>query len=256
MPQKPDLEQINHLVEQHFDALAPTYEPKAANRRAYLEGIDRRIIAYLQTQGTPLTILDVGCGTGRRSAGLKAQLPASRLFGCDLSANMLNAALDSNLNGISRQPMTDLSWTSDTFDAVFCLFNSFGYLPTPAQRSRALSEFARVLKKGGSLLIDVMNRWHLGEGVHFHRSFGRAVWEAFQARLGPGTGAGNKFFQIEVDGQSVPGFVHGFTNGEMRKLLREAGLEVVHFAIVGYDTGETRRRITQGQLFYIARKPR
>ena len=254
MPQKPEVEQISHLVEQHFDALAPTYEPKAANRRAYLEGIDRRIIAYLQTQGTPLTILDVGCGTGRRSARLKAQLPASRLVGCDLSANMLHTALDNGLNGISRQPMTDLSWAGDTFDAVLCLFNSFGYLPTPAQRSRALSEFARVLKAGGFLFMDVMNRWHLGEGIRFHRPLWRAVWETVQAHLGPGIGAGNKFFHLEIDGRSVPGFVHGFTDGEMRKLLRKAELEVVHFEIVGYDTGEARRRITQGQLFYIARK--
>ena len=247
---------ISQLVERHFDALASTYEPKAANRRAYLEGIDRRIVAHLQAQPGPLTLLDVGCGPATRSSRLKAQIPGVHLFGCDLSANMLQAARQQNLDGLSRQTMTDLAWASQTFDAVLCLFNSFGYLATAMQRRRALAAFARVLKPGGFLLIDVMNLWHLGEGVHFRRSLPRALWEVARSRLLPGIGVGNKFFRLNVEGQSVPGFVHGFTHREMRHLLQDAGLEIVRFEIVGYDTGETRSHLTQGQLFYVARKPR
>jgi SAM-dependent methyltransferase len=246
---------ITQLVANHFDALAPTYESKANNRRAYLDGIDARIVAHLTALGPGLNLLDVGCGTGRRSAGLKAQLPEARVFGCDLSAQMLHSARGARLDGLSQQTMTALAYASGTFDAVTCLFNTLGYLATPTQRRMAVSEFARVLRPGGWLFIDVMNLWHLGEGIRFRRSVWVALWEAATSWLRPGVGAGNKMFSLDINGRRVPGFVHGFTDREVQNLLRGACLIVERREIVGYDTGETRRGFTQGQLFYIARKP-
>jgi ubiquinone/menaquinone biosynthesis C-methylase UbiE/UDP-N-acetylglucosamine transferase subunit ALG13 len=246
---------IRQLVEKHFDTLAPTYDLKADNRRAYLDGVDARIIAHLSPLGPGLTVLDVGCGTGKRTAGLKARLPGSRFFACDLSAQMLKAARSAPLDGLSQQTMTALGYAANTFDAVLCLFNTLGYLATPTQRGMAMAEFARVLRPGGWLLVDVMNLWHLGEGLQFRRSLPTAIWEALIAQLRPDIGPGNKYFTLNINGHCIPGFVHGFTDGEMRRLLRQAGLEVVHSEIIGYDTGQTRRRLTQGQLFYIARKP-
>lgn len=45
----------------------------------------------------------------------------------------------------------------DTYDCVLILGNSLGYLPTPGGDRQILAEAARLLKRGGCLLVDIVN---------------------------------------------------------------------------------------------------
>jgi SAM-dependent methyltransferase len=70
-------------------------------RRYYLLGRDR-LIADLQPAGAA-SVLEIGCGTGRNLVHTALLYPDARLFGIDVSTEMLTSAL----NAISRRGLTD-----------------------------------------------------------------------------------------------------------------------------------------------------
>ena len=134
------------------------------------------------------------------------------------------------------------------------MFNVIGYLGTPTQRIRAFREFRRVLKPSGLLFVDFMNRWHLGEGLSFRQSVFTALRTYVRSLFPDLENRGNLFFTLSLNGRRIRGFVHGFSYGEVRRLLVKSGFDVVDSLVVGYDSGEIKRHRWQGQYFFIARK--
>jgi len=121
-------------------------------------------------------ILDVPCGFGRHLRRLA--LAGYRPFGVDLQlaylqfSQRLTCQSDSGPVPVAAADMGRLPFPSETFDAVANLFNSFGYFPDDpgpdgdqTTNSKVLAEFARVLKRGGRLLIDIANRDDLVEVI-------------------------------------------------------------------------------------------
>lgn len=98
-------------------------------------------------------VLDLCCGAGRhllpmRQAGLDA-------VGLDLSLQLLQAG---ELAGVAvRANALRVPFADGMFDVVTNLFSSFGYFPDYAAHHAVLAEVARVLKPGGSFIIDHMN---------------------------------------------------------------------------------------------------
>lgn len=70
-------------------------------RRYYLLGRER-LIADLQP-ASGANVLEIGCGTGRNLVHTALLYPHARLFGIDISTEMLTSAL----NAISRRSLTD-----------------------------------------------------------------------------------------------------------------------------------------------------
>jgi SAM-dependent methyltransferase len=111
-------------------------------------------------------VLDAPCGTGRLSRRLASA--GLEVTGVDLSAAFLDLARSEPAG-----PGADVSYiqgdlrrlpTPGPFDAVVCWFTSFGYHDDVDCR-RILSEFHRVLRPGGRLLIETMH--HDGVVRHF-----------------------------------------------------------------------------------------
>jgi len=117
--------------------------------------------------------LDMPCGFGRHLLALRALRPALALFGGDLHRRFLGEDGLRAAAGVCACDMRRLPFADASFDGVLNLLNSFGYYP-PATRGKAggktspkkkalddldiLSEWARVLRPGGRLVLDLANR--------------------------------------------------------------------------------------------------
>jgi SAM-dependent methyltransferase len=110
--------------------------------------------AMLQAIGDPrnLDVLDAGCGEGYLSRILARQ--DATVTGIDFSPKLIEAARQhSHLDELSVSfdvgSVDDLPYEADTFDLVTCN-HVMNDLRDP---SRSISEFARVLRQGGRLII-------------------------------------------------------------------------------------------------------
>jgi SAM-dependent methyltransferase len=96
-------------------------------------------------------VLDVGCGTGRYTLAI-ADKSGARIFGLDPSQEMLNQASRKPSAGRAvwiRGAAEQLPFPPATFDCVYMTM----VLHHVADRTRALLEICRVLKRGGRVVI-------------------------------------------------------------------------------------------------------
>lgn len=105
-------------------------------------------------------VLDDCCGFGRHGVALAEH--GLDVFGIDLSRDLLASAPELDgaagtiVGRLAQADMRALPFPDATFEAVVNLFTSFGYLGEDGD-ARALSEMARVLRPGGTLVMDLMN---------------------------------------------------------------------------------------------------
>ena len=97
--------------------------------------------------------LDVACGTGALARSVAEKMP--RIYGIDISMSMLEKATEyAREKGIknihfARANVERLPFPDDAFDWVTCT----GALHTFPDTGKALSEMARVMKKGAKLAV-------------------------------------------------------------------------------------------------------
>ena len=124
-----------------------------ASARREVEGLLARGVAPSGAR-----VLDLACGAGRHA---RALLEAGRdVVGLDLSADLLARALDADdarLTGrLVRGDVRHLPFRRAAFDAVTMLFSSWGYFDD-GDNERVLAAIQRVLRPGGTLVLDLMN---------------------------------------------------------------------------------------------------
>jgi SAM-dependent methyltransferase len=112
--------------------------------------------------GAGSRVLDVPCGTGRHAVALAAR--GHRVTCVDLSADYLAVTrrraeeIGVEVEAV-RGDMRDLEGLPrGSFDAVVNMYTSFGYFDRDEDNLRAVAAMAGVLRPGGRLLIDVVNR--------------------------------------------------------------------------------------------------
>ena len=103
-------------------------------------------------------ILDIACGNARHAKLLARK--HHHIFGTDLSATLLNSALQHKPNKayplLVQSDMRNLPF-GNCFDVALSLFTSFGYFRSETMNQQVIEEFARILKPDGRLVIDFLN---------------------------------------------------------------------------------------------------
>ena len=230
MPASP--ERIKEVNERYHDAAADSYDSKW--------GIDFGSIGQHQVTGKLRKALgrraeaafddglEIGAGTGYFSLNLLQAGVVERATATDISPGML-ATLERNAADLGLDVRTaateaeTLPFGDQTFDLVF----GHAVLHHIPDLRRAFSEFARVLRPGGTVafcgepsrygdfLAAVPKRTALLAAPVWRRAM-RASARDYEAEADP-NGHG---LEMEVD-------VHAFSPGDLRGLCRDAGLDEV-----------------------------
>lgn len=105
-------------------------------------------------------ILDLCCGIGRHSLELARR--GYNVVGVDLTEEYLaKARRKAKAEGLNVQFVRDdmrRFCLLDSFNAAINMYTAFGYFENPAEDRRVLANVYRSLRKGGTLIIDVIGK--------------------------------------------------------------------------------------------------
>lgn len=146
-------------------------------------------------------LLDVCCGPGRHALPLAAHGYA--VTGLDRDLRMLAQAASAAPAAWVAGDMRALPLADGCFDAVMCLWQSFGYFDA-ATNEGTLRQMAAKLRPGGRLLLDVYHRGFFAQpaqqGPRTWQRNGQAVTvtqgltgDRWQVQLAYGNGGGDQF---------------------------------------------------------------
>ncbi len=107
-------------------------------------------------------VLDAGCGNGRYLIPLAME--GYKIIGIDISGRMVsNLYSRIKSNNVSADvvlgDIRDLPIKNECVDVVICLFGVLSHIQGSSNRDKALSEFYRVLKPQGTLIVSVPNKY-------------------------------------------------------------------------------------------------
>ena len=199
-------------------------------------------------------VLDLCCGPGRHSVLLAQR--GYRVTGLDLSQPYLDlarraaadhrTAIETVLADMRAIPF------DSHFDAVINMYSSFGYLESEAEDLKVLESIARSLKRGGRLLLDMLNReWAVANYIQndWHAEPDGTLYVEHRALDLESSRMRVRFVIVGPDGsrRDSPGHdIRLYTLTEMKRLLARAGFAGVD-VYGGFDGEkygiETRRMI-------------
>jgi len=171
----------------------------------------------------PGRLIDLGCGTGRLAIPFAEQ--GFEVVGVDLSREMLLTAREKAND--QQLPLALLqanlcqleTFSANTFDYALLMFGTLGMIEGVAHRQAVIGHVGRILKPGGQVALHVHNIW---SNLFIP---GRRAWvvaDRCRARLSsPSAGDRRSPYR------GIPGmFMHYFSQGELKSLLRNAGLTI------------------------------
>lgn len=115
----------------------------------YLGTREALVLCLNQQLKKTAKILDAGCGTGGTSMFLKKKR-YTNVFGIEISPEALAYCKKRGIKNINLGSITKLPYLKESFDAVICMDVLYHQRVNPIL---AITEFNRVLKKGGLLYI-------------------------------------------------------------------------------------------------------
>lgn len=227
-----------------YDRLAPVYARVADERRAYLDAVERVIVAEVPPGSRSL--LDVGAGDGARSFHIARATGMQDLVLLEPSAAMRSHCPAEATVWAMRAE--DLHSRQGSFDVITCLWNVLGHIFPRAARVEVLRQFGRLAAPAGRIFIDVNHRYNA-------RHYGAAATAVrfLRDRVAPGDRNGDVTVTWDIKGSPCVTSGHVFTQAEFARVARAAGLSIEKRFVIDYSSGEVRRRSWEGNLLYVLR---
>jgi 2-polyprenyl-3-methyl-5-hydroxy-6-metoxy-1,4-benzoquinol methylase len=222
-----------------YDQIAPVFAELARERKAYLESIERLVIAAVPAGSRSL--LDIGAGDGSRARRIAQASGISELMLLEPATAMQRGGTD-----IRTMCAEDLHAIEGRFDVILCLWNVLGHIFPAAARIEVLRQFARVLTPYGRAFVDVSHRYN---ARHYGAvpTAARYINDLFAWR----EKSGDVTVGWDIGGKRTTTRGHVFTHREMRSMCRSAGLNIERRFVVDYATGQERQWVFEGHLLYV-----
>jgi 2-polyprenyl-3-methyl-5-hydroxy-6-metoxy-1,4-benzoquinol methylase len=232
-----------------YDRIAPEFKRISDDRRAYLDSIERLVIALVieESRRGARTLLDVGAGDGTRSLRVVKATGLKNFVLLEPSAGMRGNWPPN----IPTWPIrAEELWSKqDEFDVITCLWNVLGHIHPAQTRVEVLRQCARLLSPQGVILIDVNHRYNAR-----HYGWLPTLLRMARDRFLPGEQNGDVTARWSVDGATCSTKGHVFTDAEFRGMANGAGLAVRKVVAVDYRTGEIRSSKSAGSLLYVLQR--
>lgn len=173
-------------------------------------------------------ILDLGCGNGRSFELLKEK--KVEYHGLDFSEKLIGIAAEKYQNE-SLKPefkvgdVLKLPYEKESFDLIFAIA-VFHHLPSFDFRLQGLEEMKRVLKKDGLVL---MTNWNLWQGKYLWRTLKSSIASILENKLD----FGDVYVPWITPRAVVRRYYHSFTLGELERIVKKAGFEILENRLAG-----------------------
>ena len=177
-------------------------------------------------------VLDLPCGWGRLNPHLRDR--GLQVIGGDLSPLNLARHHSTQPTPLVRLDLRALPFRDAAAEGVFCAYTSWGYFATEAENLHQLTEFARVLRPDGVLLLDLAGRSRLQASVAEVDGYWMDYQEGYQERVTWSPDGRRIITERLCQGER---FCHDIwipTDREVRAALKAAGFQVAQ-AFGGLD---------------------
>jgi len=141
----------NAVHEREWDSTPhDDYEQICRDNRPVWDAIDAVAMKYCHG-----SVLEICCGNGRFLDVLRRDSRVKRVFGIDISLGMLRGAWNKGHHGLLQGSADDLPIQSGSMDAIASSGSGLSFL----NRENTYAEVARVLKRRGYFVFDLLNYW-------------------------------------------------------------------------------------------------
>ena len=205
-------------------------------------------VAFVKKLITPhsyqqeVTVLDLGCGTGTHA--IKLAKEGFKVIGIDISEKMIKRAIEKAKKEdvfveFLVQDMKKVNIPTKV-DCAISLFGSFSYLLSNADLKKFFGSLNRYLKKGGFLVLDIVNREGASKGRflkwRLKEKGNKIVIRLNESELDEKTGLikGVYHFLIIENRRLIDRFteihtIRTYALDEIKKILQDYGYTILNF---------------------------
>ncbi len=224
-----------------YSLLADNYSDYANIKNKYIQRVDSLIINNCQK--SPLNYLDIGTGDGKRAINIAKLVKAKYTVLSDSCEEML-ANVEKNIaDEVILYDITEKYFFKRKFDLITALWNVFGHIDNEESRLTSLYNIYNILEDGGRFYFDVNNRYNID-----NYGLGNVLINIFRDIIPFFNDSGDFNFEINVNGKSVPSFVHIHSPFEIFTLIKKTKFQVNKVYVIDYENGTLKNSYFKGQL--------